>query len=156
MERSTCRLLIALLVATFSDAVFPGAVSAAAASEADTSGAAEALIRWHVSTQKIRAGEARFYVSVDGHDLPREAIAALKDTGIDFRPTNSFKPENPTQHVGADWRITIGPLVRRDDGDYEVQWGYYCGSLCAARSTAIVRHESSGWRVVSSAWQWIS
>jgi hypothetical protein len=134
-----------------------GAARSADAAVDNESAVAEALIRWHIATQKLERNPAvRLYVSVDGQDLSAQAIQDLRDTGLEFLPQADFKPSDPGAHVGTNWRLHIGKMLLRTDGDYEVNWGYYCGTLCAANSTAIVHHDGSGWHVVKSQLHWVS
>jgi hypothetical protein len=124
----------------------------------DELGAAEALIRWHIATQKLEAsrGSARLFVSVEGKDLPAQAVEDLRDTGLEYFPHGDFKPSSQDVTVGSNWSLSIGKLVPRADGDYDVDWGYYCGMLCAASSTAVLHHDAGGWDVVKSELHWIS
>jgi hypothetical protein len=52
--------------------------------------------------------------------------------------------------------LSVGIPTRRPDGDYEVTFGFLCGSVCASQHTAILRYDASGWRVLSSEMNWIS
>jgi hypothetical protein len=49
-----------------------------------------------------------------------------------------------------------GLPTRRDDGDYDVQYGFWCGTLCASDHAAVLRHDGTAWHVVSSVMNSIS
>jgi hypothetical protein len=133
-----------------------GPATAASDIDDDTVAAAQALLRWQVSEHKIAASATHYYVSVDQHDLPPEIAAALKDTGIDFLPGSAYKAAAPMPHVSHDWIISIGKAKRQPNGDYQIDWGYYCGTLCASGNTAILHRDASGWHVAESQMHWVS
>ena len=122
----------------------------------DTLGAAQALLLWQVSSNRISpTSSMHFSVSIDGHDLPQPVVENLRrSTGIMFAPGSMFKAE--ANAVGKSWKIHIGKPALRADGNYELTWGYYCGSLCASSNTAILHHDSAGWHVIDSQLRWVS
>jgi hypothetical protein len=44
----------------------------------------------------------------------------------------------------------VGLPTHRQDGDYEVKYGFYCGSLCASWHTAVLHRDAKGWHVLCS------
>jgi hypothetical protein len=131
--------------------------TAAPNADQDEMDAAEALLRWQISSQQISSdGTTHFFVSVNGHDLPSAVIAKLEDTRLDFQPGSRFKLPDPPPGVGREWKIDIGKAELRSDGTYEIRWDYYCGTRCASGNTAVMQRDSSGWHVLSSHRSWIS
>ena len=114
---------------------------------------AETLIRHELADQDSYMGANReiqpFFVTVDGHDLSSENISRLSDIGVAFRP-------------GSEWRngdgmsLSISAPIARADGDFDVSHVYYCGELCAASVTSVMRRQGAHWTVVSSKLHWIS
>jgi hypothetical protein len=89
-------------------------------------------------------------------DLSPESIQSLGDTGLQLMPGSAWKaPPNGT-HVGATMNMGVGTPTRRPDGDYDITFGFYCGSLCASGHKAVLRRDASGWHVISSVMESIS
>lgn len=132
----------------------------------DLQGMAEALIRYQFDPQRAGAAasaRASYYVrlqSLDGSgvDLAPEVVARLKRDGIETLPGSRWKPPEDPQHPPSPLQMqySIGLPVRRADGDYDVSFGYYCGSLCAGWYKAIMKHDAAGWHVVSTVMQAVS
>ena len=113
---------------------------------------AAALIRHELSSSDSYMGankEFPFFVSVEGDDLPSDFIARLSDTGMAFFAGSTWAE-------GKGMKMQIGAPKQRSDGNYDVSHSYYCGVLCASSNTAIMRHDQSGWHVLSSDMHWIS
>ena len=53
--------------------------------------------------------------------------------------------------------MTFGNFLRKSDGTMQVDYGYYCGPLCAGSYTAILKKNASGdWEVQSVETNWVS
>jgi hypothetical protein len=65
---------------------------------------------------------------------------------------NAFLTKTPRQLM----HYTIEAPRPRQDGNYEVSYAYYCGSLCAAGFTAVMSHDAQGWHILSTNMEWIS
>lgn len=123
----------------------------------DMQGMAEALLRQQMGKDASHQGNtprARYFVSIpspDGKglaDLSPEVMARLRQDGIDTHPAGAWKQNEG--HVPMDTRLSIGLPVPRADGNYDVSFGYYCGTLCAGWYTAVMKWDGSGWHVVST------
>ncbi|QNK01459.1 hypothetical protein [Dyella telluris] len=133
----------------------------------DLQGMAEALIRYQFDPQRTGAGastRASYFVllqspdSSRGTDLAPEVVARLKRDGIETLPGSSWKPPEDPQHPVSPLQMqySIGLPVRRADGNYDVSFGYYCGSLCAGSYKAVMKHDATGWHVVSTVMEAVS
>ena len=97
----------------------------------------------------------------DAPDLMADRVSQL--TGVCVKPCHAhvdgpgrwdgiLDPETGAHGVGIGVRA-VKPV---GENEYEMEGGYGCGPLCAAEFIYRVRRESSGWRIVSEAMQWIS
>lgn len=89
-------------------------------------------------------------------DLSPESIRSLSDTGLDLMPGSAWKPPQSAGHVGTTMHMGVGTPTRRPDGDYDITFGFWCGTLCASSHTAVLRYDQSGWHVLSSVMTGIS
>jgi hypothetical protein len=89
-------------------------------------------------------------------DLSPASIQALRDTGLELMPGSAWTPPPSGTHVGPTMNLGIGTPLRRPDGNYDLTFGFHCGGLCASSHTAVLRHDASGWHVISSVMAWIS
>jgi hypothetical protein len=118
---------------------------------------AEALIRYQYGAEQAAengAAGSRYFVTLPSPDakgtvdLAADEIASLKRDGIETQPGSSWK--RGAFNAGRDMLFTIGLPVRRSDGNYDVSYSSFCGMLCAAWYTAVMRHDQAGWHVVST------
>lgn len=117
-----------------------------------------ALLRYQVTAKDgyLRANRMPVYVSMswpDGSrqvDLSGDAIRGLADTGLALFPGSAWEAPRSQEPTGVTMRMGVGLPMRRADGDYNVQYGFYCGTLCASSHTAVLHHDAAGWHVVSS------
>ncbi|TKR33527.1 hypothetical protein FCE95_04315 [Luteimonas gilva] len=124
----------------------------------DLQGAMAALIRYQAKPGGFLSGGnlASIYVSMhwpdarESLDLSSDAIRSLRDLRIRILPGSQWIPPAGNKHVGENASVNIGLPARRADGTFEVRYGYWCGSLCAATCVAVMRHDAAGWHVVSS------
>lgn len=89
-------------------------------------------------------------------DLSPESIRLLGDTGLQLMPGSTWKAPPSGIHVGTTMNLGVGTPLPRPDGDYDITFGFYCGGLCASGHKAILHHDPSGWRVISSVMESIS
>ena len=89
-------------------------------------------------------------------DLSPESIRLLGDTGLQLMPGSVWKAPPSGTRVGRTMSLSVSTPLLRPDGDYDITFGFYCGGLCASAHTAVVRHDASGWHVISSVMNWIS
>lgn len=124
----------------------------------DLQGVMMALIRYQAQAKDgyLRANRMPLYVSLgwpDGSrqlDLSREAIGQLADLGLKIFPASAQPASHEIIPEASRMRMGVGLPMHRKDGDYEVKYGFSCGSLCASSHTTVLRHDAKGWHVVSS------
>jgi hypothetical protein len=123
----------------------------------DLQGVMVALVRYQATAKDgyVRQNRMPLYVSLgwpDGNrqlDLSPDAIRSLADTGLQLFPGSAW----PTGKAPPDltmMRMGVGLPLRRPDGDYDVQYGFGCGSLCGSSHSAVLRHDAQGWHVLAS------
>ena len=131
----------------------------------DLQGVMMALIRYQAATQGayLNANMGHWlYVSMQSPtqdkpiDLSAQAIRSLKDVEIAIFPGSAWTPPKDGVRVGRDMAMGVRLPTRRSDGNYDVQYGFICGSLCGSGHTAVLRHDATGWHVVSSFMDFIS
>lgn len=129
----------------------------------DLQGVMIALIRHQLASKGYLASNRMpLYVSLKSPkddsmiDLSPESIRALGDTGLQLLPGSAWKPPESGTHVGATMNMGVGTPTRRADGDYDITFGFWCGGLCASGHQAVLRHDVSGWHVISSVMNSIS
>ena len=123
----------------------------------DLQGVMVALVRYQATAKDgyVRQNRMPLYVSMDWPegdrqlDLSPVAIHRLADTGLQLFPGSAW----PTGKAPADltmMRMGVGLPMRRPDGDYDVRYGFGCGSLCGSSHSAVLRHDAGGWHVLAS------
>lgn len=124
----------------------------------DLQGVMMALIRYQVTAKDgyLRANPMPLYVALSWPDnrrrldLSADAIRQLADTGLNLFP-GSAKPASTKNAVeNTEMMMGVGLPVHRQDGDYDVNYDFYCGNLCASSHTAVLHRDAKGWHVVSS------
>lgn len=122
----------------------------------DLQGVMVALVRYQATAKDgyVHANRMPLYVSMswpDGKrqlDLSPGAIQHLADTGLQLFPASAWPSgKAPTLTM---MRMSVGLPMRRPDGDYDVQYGFWCGDLCASWHSAVLRHDAGGWHVLTS------
>lgn len=134
-----------------------GLIDAARNPPPDLQGVMRAVIRDQMRSGRYAASNPMpLYVQIstpggDGAiDLSPESIRALASLGLQLHPGSAWEPPSEGVRVGATMNLSVGIPTRRPDGDYEVTFGFLCGSVCASQYTAVLRYDASGWRVLSS------
>lgn len=123
----------------------------------DLQGVMVALVRFQATAPDgyVHANRMPLYVSMswpDGVrqlDLSPDAIHRLGDTGLQLFPGSAW-PSGKHPPDLTMMRMGVSLPMRRQDGDYDVQYGFWCGTLCASSHTAVLRHDANGWHVVTS------
>jgi hypothetical protein len=104
----------------------------------------------------------RWYVTVvnaDGRrgDPPPGVLAAIRTQGTELLAGSKAPAIDATSaRLTRDVRWRIEAPLRRADGNYDVNFSYYCGSTCAGGLTAVMSYDSRGWHVLSQQQQWYS
>lgn len=118
---------------------------------------AEVILRYQVNADRPRntaAPKTRYFVSIPSPDtggqvdLPPENLADLRKDHIEAFPGSTWTQGAANGSMAI--RFAVGLPVRRQDGNYDVPYSYYCGPLCAGWYTAVMAHDASGWHVLSS------
>jgi hypothetical protein len=122
-----------------------------------------ALVRYQATAKDgyVRANRMPLYVSISWPDSERQldlsadAIRQLADTGLRLFPGSAW-PSGKAPPAATMMRMNVLLPTRRPDGDYDVQYGFWCGDLCASWHNAVLRHDAKGWHVLSSNMEAIS
>jgi hypothetical protein len=130
----------------------------------DLQGVMVALIRYQLAAKDgyLHANRMPLYVGLSwpegtSHlDLSSDAMHSLADAGLALFPGSAWKTPKGQAVEGSTMVMNVGLPMRRPDGDYDVQYNFYCGSLCASWHMAVMRYDAHGWHVVSSQMQAIS
>lgn len=123
----------------------------------DLQGLMVALVRYQATAKDgyLHDNRMPLYVSLSWPDRSRDldlspdAIRALADTGLQLHPGSAWPSANPPPDMTM-MRMGVGLPMHRQDGDYDVQYGFGCGSLCGSSHTAVLRHDGNGWHVLAS------
>lgn len=130
----------------------------------DLQGVMMALIRYqaHAKDGYLRANSMPLYVSLgwpDGSrrlDLSKDAIRQLADLRLKIFPASAQTASQEIVPEASRMVMSVGLPMHRQDGDYEVKYGFYCGRLCASWHTAVLHRDAKGWHVLSSRMESIS
>jgi hypothetical protein len=107
-----------------------------------------ALIRHELAREGFFGDET--YVRMGEEDLPRDVAKSLSKPGHRFHPASEQGGEHGM------W-MSVANFLRKPDGTMQIDYGYYCGALCAGDSTAILKKNAAGeWEVVSTVVHWVS
>lgn len=124
----------------------------------DLQGVMGALIRYQTMNSKgyLHQNRMPVYVSMSWPDdrppldLSADEIDKLDDVGMPLHPGSELpKQDHRAVNLGV-MVMGVSLPVRRADGDYDVQYGAVCGSLCGSWWSAVIHHDASGWHVVST------
>ena len=123
----------------------------------DLQGMAEILLRYQLDEGQLRltpSSRMNLFVSLpspDGKgvvDLSPGAVARFMQIGVHVYPRRAWK--GGIESNGPNWRFEIELPLRRPDGNYDVSYSSYCGDLCGMWFKAVMKHDTSGWHVVSA------
>lgn len=124
----------------------------------DLQGVMIALVRYQAYAKDgyLRANRMPLYVSLnwpDGSrslDLSKDAIRQLAVTGLKLFPASASPGSRNDALQEPRMQMMVGLPMRLQDGDYEVRYSFYCGSLCASWHTAVLHRDEGGWHVLTS------
>ena len=124
----------------------------------DLQGVMKAVLRQQADVDAhLATSRMPLYVSIRDHagkgmiDLSPESILALEHTGFLLLPGSAWQPPSDDTRVGTAMQLSLDTPAKRPDGDYDVAFGYWCGKACSSQYDAVLRHDASGWHVLSSA-----
>ncbi|MFK2905335.1 hypothetical protein ISP17_15335 [Dyella ginsengisoli] len=124
----------------------------------DLQGVMGALIRYQALNSRgyLHQNRMPVYVSMSWPDnrppldLSPDEIGKLGDVGMPLHPGSALPKHDPRAVDLGVMAMSVGLPVRRADGDYDVQYGAVCGSLCGSWWSAVLHHDATGWHVVST------
>ena len=123
----------------------------------DLQGVMKAVLRHQLASGGYLASNRMpVYVSIGSPkgdsaiDLSPESIRDLGEIGVQLMPGSAWQPPPEGTRVGTTMSMGLGIPTRRADGDYDLEFGFLCGGACGSQHEAVLRHDASGWRVLSS------
>ena len=94
----------------------------------------------------------QYFVSVFGQDADAATLAKLQQLGIDAVPGSNYVPDastsRPQDSQGVyleNYQIYVSDIRHLASGVYRVEFGYYCGKLCAGHMAFRLRKEGGAW-----------
>jgi hypothetical protein len=95
---------------------------------------------------------AQYFVSVFGEDADAETLAKLQQLGVDALPGSQYPPNNTTSRPQdsrgvylENYEVYVSDLRHLARGVYRIEFGYYCGELCAGHLAFRLRKQDAGW-----------
>lgn len=160
-------VLAAVLAATVSFVVFVAhgqetqpllnEMQAAQSPPPDLQGVMRAVLRSQTASGGyLESNRMPVYVSIGSPkgesaiDLSTESIRDLGEIGVQLMPGSAWQLPPEGTRVGKAMSMSLGIPTRRADGDYDLKFGFFCGGACGSQHEAVLRHDTSGWRVLSS------
>jgi hypothetical protein len=113
---------------------------------------AEVLILYSGHNPKTYLGANRVtkgYLSVRGHDPSQALLEDLRKNGFTFNPGSQWKS-------GDGWIIGVGTFASSPSGEVTGPIQAFCGGLCGAHETYVIKKVSGQWTVDSFVIDWIS
>jgi hypothetical protein len=90
-------------------------------------------------------------------DMPTELLKRMSNCHIIYRPGSACSRQwHLAPSNGGCTLYGVSRPRRNWRGEIEVNWGYYCGVVCASGHRAVVEFDENKWRVVSDDMNWIS
>jgi hypothetical protein len=94
----------------------------------------------------------RYFVSVFGQDADATTLGKLQQLGIEALPSSAYLPED-TKHRPQDsqgvylenYQVYVSDIKHLASGVYRVEFGYYCGKLCAGHMAFRLRKQGAEW-----------
>ena len=97
-----------------------------------------------------------FYLTIEGDDPSPEELLRLSTGTLSFSEGSAFPRPGINTDVGLHMRMSIHGIKRRISGGFEIEYGFYCGSLCASGNVAIVERVRGSWTISESRLLYIS
>ena len=104
----------------------------------------------HETRHPHRQADWRTLGNVGTIDLSPESIRDLEVLGFQLMSGSAWRPPAAGTRVGPTISLGLAIPTRRPDGDYDLTFGVWCGETCGSQHMAVLRHDASGWRVLSS------
>ena len=90
----------------------------------------------------------QYFVSVFGADADAMTLAKLQQLGVESLPGSQYvsKPETDAGDVHLEnYEVYVSSIKHLAGGDYRIEFGYYCGELCAGHLAFRVRKQGAVW-----------
>jgi hypothetical protein len=94
----------------------------------------------------------QFFVAVFGEDADATTLAKLQQLGIEALPGSQYVPSGATPHLTdsqavqlENFQVYVSNLRHLASGDYRIEFGYYCGELCAGHLAFRLRKQGATW-----------
>lgn len=105
----------------------------------------------------------QYFVSAFGEDADAATLAKLQQLGIDALPGSRYM-QNDTTHRSQDsqgvyldnYQIYVSQLKHLANGDYRIEFGYFCGELCAGHFAYRLNKRDGAWAFTSQKALWAS
>lgn len=95
---------------------------------------------------------AQYFVSVFGEDADVTTLAKLQQLGIEALPGSEYLPSNATPRLQdsqgvylENHEVYVSDIRHLASGVYRIEFGYYCGELCAGHLAFRLRKQSGAW-----------
>jgi hypothetical protein len=96
------------------------------------------------------------YASVIGHDPSGAALEILHKLPAAVKPGSIEQKRHTMSHHSNHWSVSVNALVKIAPGEYSVNVGYYCGSLCAGNLEYRTKKAGQSCTVLSITTGWVS
>lgn len=94
----------------------------------------------------------QYFVSVFGEDTDAATLAKLQQLGIEALPGSKYVPNNTTPRLQdsqgvylENYQVYVSDIRHLTNGDYRIEFGYYCGELCAGHLAFRLRKQGDVW-----------
>jgi hypothetical protein len=94
----------------------------------------------------------QYFVSVFGEDADAATLAKLQQLGIEAFPGSQYVPNNTTPRLQdsrgvylENYQVYVSDIRHLTNGDYRIEFGYYCGELCAGHLAFRLRKQGAVW-----------
>lgn len=106
---------------------------------------------------------AQYFVSIFGEDADATTLAKLQQLGIEAQPGSNYVPDatasRPQDSQGVyleNYQVYVSDIRHLASGVYRVEFGYYCGKLCAGHIAFRLRKQDGKWVFDSKKALWYS
>ena len=95
---------------------------------------------------------AQYFVSVFGEDADAMTLAKLQQLGIEALPGSRYVPSDTKARLQdsrgvylENFEVYVSNLRQLASGVYRIEFGYYCGELCAGHLAFRLRRQGDVW-----------
>lgn len=95
---------------------------------------------------------AQYFVSIFGEEADATTLAKLQQLGIEALPGSQYVPTNTTPRPQdaqgvylENYQVYVSDIRHLASGIYRIEFGYYCGELCAGHFAFRLHKQVSGW-----------